>query len=407
MRRTTDRDELRAWLGDALRPGDRIIWSQGAAEPTTVLQELIAVRDRAAGGECFLSIGCTDTPTEEVVDHLRIRGLGALGSHRRLSSAGVLEVVPLHLSQLPAAIRQGVVGVDVALIQVSPPDHEGRHSLGLDAAYAHAAIDTARLVVAEVNAQVPWTSGHDPVPEDRFDLVLETDRALPEWIPRPPTPTERDAARLAVTAVPPRATLQFGIGSAPAAVAGELVGHRDLGLHTGLLDDAQFALVRAGAVAGRAVAGTLAGTRALYVDAAARGVLVRDAERTHGLAALAQVPRFTAVNTAVEIDLTGQVNAESVGERFVGGVGGLVDFVRGAALSEGGRSIFVLASTGSAGGSRIVPRLRGGAVTVARSDVDVVVTEYGVAELRGRSLEERALLLRAIAHPDHRARLTT
>lgn len=415
VRRTTDRDQLRAWLAEALRPGDRIIWSQGAAEPTTVLEELLAVRERAHGGECFVSMGCTDTLTAEVVDHLRIRGLGALGSHRRLSTAGVLEVVPLHLSHVPAAIRRGVVGVDVALVQVSSPDREGRHSLGLDAAYAHAAIDAARLVVAEVNTRVPWTVGHEPIPVGRFDLVLETDRPLPEWTPRPPTSTERDAARLAVAAIPARATLQFGIGSAPAAAAEELVGHRDLGLHTGLLDDAQFALVRSGAVtnadvpavAGRTVTGTLAGTRSLYVDAAGHGVLVQDAERTHGLASLARLPRFTAINTAVEIDLTGQVNAESVGERFVGGVGGLGDFVRGAALSEGGRSIFILPSTRSTGGSRIVRRLRGGAVTVPRSDVDVVVTEHGIAELRGRSLEERSRLLRAIAHPDHRAQLAT
>ena len=299
--------------------------------------------------------------------------------------------------------------MDVALVQVAPADATGRHSLGIDAAYAHAAMKAARLVVAEVNDRMPHTWGHVPVDPDSFDLVLRTDRPLPEVPPRAPSPMEQAIANHAVTLVPDGATLQFGIGSTPGAVAAALAGRRGLGLHTGLMDDAQFLLVRTGAVdvdRRRPVAGTLAGTRALYTEAAEAGVLVRDAEHSHGSVSLSRLRRFTAVNTAVEVDLTGQVNAEVAGNRYVGGVGGLADFVRGALVSDGGRSVFVLPSTAANGRvSRIVTRLAEGTVTVPRSDVDAVATEHGVAELRGRSLAERAELLRAIAHPDHRAAL--
>lgn len=400
---------FREWLGRALRPGDHVIWSQGAAEPTPLLEDVIALREHATGGALVTSIGFSRTVTAEVTDHLRVRGLGGLGSHRRLTAAGVLEVLPTHLSQLPAAIRRGDVRVDVALVQVAPADVTGRHSLGIDAAYAHAAMDAARLVVAEVNDRMPHTEGHVPVDPDRFDLVLRTDRPLLEVPSRAPSPVERAVADHAAALVPDGATLQFGIGSTPGAVAAALAGRRGLGLHTGLMDDAQFALVRAGAVdveRRRPTAGTLAGTRALYTEAAEAGVLVRDVEHSHGLVSLSRLRRFTAVNTAVEVDLTGQVNAEVAGHRYVGGVGGLADFVRGALVSDGGRSVFVLPSTAADGRvSRIVARLAEGTVTVPRSDVDAVATEHGVAELRGRSLAERAERLRAIAHPDHRAAL--
>lgn len=406
MADTRDPRLFRQWLDRALRPGDHVIWSQGAAEPTPLLEDVIALREQATGGALVTSIGFTETVTAEVADHLRLRGLGGLGSHRRLTVAGILEVLPTHLSQLPAAIRRGDVRVDVLLAQVAPADSTGRHSLGIDAAYTHAAMEAARLVVAEVNDRMPFTGGHALVDPDRFDLVLHTDRPLIEVPSRDPSPVERAIADHAVRVIPAGATLQFGIGSTPGAVARALVDRRGLGLHTGLMDDAQFALVRAGAVDvghRRPVAGTLAGTRRLYIDAAKAGVLVRDAEHSHGLVSLSRLRRFTAVNTAVEVDLTGQVNAEVVGHRYVGGVSGLADFVRGALVSDGGRSVFVLPSTAADGRvSRIVSALAEGTVTVPRSDVDAVATEHGVAELRGRSLAERAKALRAIADPAHR-----
>jgi acyl-CoA hydrolase len=412
-RRTDDPDVLGGWLELLLRPGDHVVWSQGAATPMPLIEQLTRVRGAASGGAVFLSVGVGDTVDPVVADHLRVTGLGALGSTRALADAGVLEVVPTHLSQVPDQFRTGALRVDVVLVQVAPAV-DGSHSLGLDAGYLSAAIDQARVVVAEVGRRVPETHGHRRLDADRIDLVLETDRPLPELTPPAPTAVERRIAELAVDLVPDRATLQFGIGSAPAALTEPLRGASGLTLHTGLLDDPQFSLVTSGAATGtahpfspgHAVTATLAGTRDLYEQVTAAGVLVREVEHTHGLATLARLPRFTAVNTAVEIDLTGQVNAEAVGARVVGGLGGLGDFLRGAAISPGGRSLLLLPSTAGAQRSpRIVGQLGSRAVTVPRSDVDVVVTEHGVAELRGASLEERARRLIAIAAPQHRDEL--
>lgn len=409
-RRTDDPDELGGWLEQLLRPGDHVVWSQGAATPMPLVEQLTRVRAAATGGAVFLSVGVGDTVDPVVADHLRVTGLGALGSTRLLADAGVLEVVPAHLSQVPGLLRTGVLRADVVLVQVAPAV-DGSHSLGLDAGYLAAAVDQARVVVAEVGRRVPETLGHRRLAADRIDLVLETDRPLPELAPPTPTDVERRIAELAVEFVPHRATVQFGIGSAPAALTEPLRAADGLTLHTGLLDDAQFSLVTSGAATGaahpirrgHAVTATLAGTRELYDQATDAGVLVREVEHTHGLATLARLPRFTAVNTAVEIDLSGQVNAEAVGQRLVGGLGGLGDFLRGAAISSEGRSLLLLPSTAGAQGlPRIVPQLGSASVTVPRSDVDVVVTEHGVAELRGATLEQRARRLIAIAAPQHR-----
>ena len=409
-RRTDDPDQLGAWLEQLLRPGDHVVWSQGASTPTPLVEQLTRVRAAATGGAVFLSVGVGGTIDPAVVDHLRVTGLGALGSTRRLADAGVLEVVPSHLSQVPDLLRSRALRADVVFVQVAP-EMDGSHSLGLDAGYLAAAIEQARLVVAEVGARVPQTRGHQRLATDRIDLVLETDRQLPELALPPPTDAERRIAALAVELVPDRATVQFGIGSAPAALTESLRGASGLTLHTGLLDDAQFSLITSGAASGtthpispdHAVTTTLAGTRNLYDRATDAGVLVRELEHTHALATLAQLPRFTAINTAVEVDLTGQVNAEAVGTRLVGGLGGLGDFVRGTAIAPGGRSLFLLPATaGAEEHPRIVPHLGSRSVTVPRSDVDVVVTEHGVAELRGATLNQRARRLTAIAAPQHR-----
>jgi acyl-CoA hydrolase len=412
-RRTGDPAELGGWLEELLRPGDHVVWSQGAATPMPLVEQLTRVRAAATGGAVFLSVGVGETVSPLVSDHLRVTGLGALGSTRQLADAGVLEVVPAHLSQVPDLFRTGALRVDVVFVQVAPAV-DGSHSLGLDAGYLDAAIDQARVVVAEVGRRVPETRGHRRLAADRIDLVLETDRPLPELAPPPSTRVERRIAELAVELVPDRATVQFGIGSAPAALTEPLRAAEGLTLHTGLLDDAQFSLVTSGAATGtdhplhpgHAVTATLAGTHDLYRSATDAGVLVREVAYTHGLATLARLPRFTAVNTAVEVDLSGQVNAEAVGDRLVGGLGGLGDFLRGATISPGGRSLLLLPSTaGSQGLSRIVPQLSSPSVTVPRSDIDVVVTEHGAAELRGASLDQRARRLIAVAAPEHRDEL--
>jgi acyl-CoA hydrolase len=392
-------------LGELLRPGDRIVWSPGAAEPTPVLREVLAAA-ADVGAELLVTLPLTDTLDAQVTDRLRVRCLGGLGTARRLRGADVL---PVHWSALPRLLGRELP-VDVAVVQVSPPDASGRHSLGVDASYTWAALHAARLRVAEVNARMPWTRGHDPVPTSLFDVVVHTDRPLPEPASPVPTDVERAVARHAAAFVDDGAVLQTGVGRAPGAVLELLADRRDLGVHTGLLDEAMWRLVRSGAVTnarkevdrGWTVAGTLAGPPELYREAHAARVLVRDATVTHDVRALGALSRFTSVNSALEVDLSGQVNAERAGGRFVGAVGGLCDFVRGAALSDGGRSLLVLPATTSAGSSRIVPSLSDGTVTVSRSDVDVVVTEWGAAQLRGCDLPERARRLVDVAAPQFR-----
>lgn len=407
-------DRLAARLRAALQPGDHLLWSQGAAEPTPVLEALLSVRAAAAPGHALLTLSFSTTVGPEVADSLALRGQGGLGTNRRLAAAGALAVIPVHLSQLPRLLRSREIPVDIVALQVSPPDAAGRHSLGIDASFAHAAIDAARVVVAEVNRRMPWTDGHDPVPADRFDLVVQTDRPVLEVPMAEPSPVHRAIAGHAAAHVDDGAVLQVGIGAASTAVLAELRGHVDLGVHSGLLGEPLLDLIEAGVVtnarkpvdAGRSIAGTLAGTRRLYECAGAAGILVRDAERTHGVVALAQLPKFTAINTALEVDLTGQVNAERVGNRYLGGVGGLGDFVRGALVAERGRSIVALPSTAARGErSRIAARLADGTVTVPRSDADVVVTEWGAAELRGCTVRERARRLIRIAAPAHQEEL--
>lgn len=401
-----DVDALTERLRSRLRPDDVIVMSQAAAEPAPLLEALHRAASAARGGTLYLATRIGTTFPAGLADELRLVGLGGFGANRSLVDAGVLDIAPLHLAGFARAIRRGEQRVDVALVQVSPADPQGRHSLGLDASYTAAAIASARLVVAEVNARMPATAGHRRIDPEQLDLVLATDRPLPEFADAEPSRVELRIAELAVPLIPDQATLQVGLGRAPRAVCRHLFGRRDLQLHTGLLDDAQFELVRNGAAQGaRTVAGVIAGSARLYAEVGDAGVQVRDAEQTHGLAVLAALPRFTSVGTALQIDLTGQVNAEVIGGRSVGAVAGLGDFVRGAALSEGGRSLLLLPSTARGGAvSRIVSQVE--AVTVPRSDVDVVVTEHGVAELRHATLPERAARLIAIAAPQHRPALS-
>ena len=413
MIRTNDPHELRVRLRALLRPNDHIVLSQGAAEPLPLIAALDEVRDAADGGALLLTTRFSDAVHAGMADHLRLRGLGGMGSNRPLARVGLVQVLPLHLSQLPQLMRRGELRVDVTFVQVAPADATGTHSLGIDASYTRAAMSVSRVVVAEVNAQMPSTGGHPRVPTEAFDLVLDTDRPLIEVDLPAASAIERAIGRRVATYVENGATLQVGIGSAPRAVVEHLSERRGLSIHTGLLDEALFSLVGSGVVAApgstevpSVVAGTLAGSHAFYRAAAEAGVELREAEHTHGLAVLAARPRFTAINGAVEIDVSGQVNAEMVGGHSIGAVGGLGDFVRGAMLSVGGRSVFALPATARDGRrSRIVGSLDDGVVTVPRSDVDVVVTEYGAASLRGCTEAQRAARLIRIAHPAHRAGL--
>jgi len=358
----------------------------------------------------------SDTFGPEHADHINFKAFGGYGTNARLSRAGVLDVIPSHISRAPSLIRSGALPVDVVFVQVSPVDADGRHRLGLAADYLQAAIERARVVVAEINASVPRTEGETAIDPEQIDLVVQASEPPLELAGSTPDETERLIAEYVAERIPDGAVLQFGIGTIPDAVCAALAGKRDLGIHSGLISDGVLELIQVGAVTNRrkeidpgvSVGGVLFGTQRLYDFADLNpAVELRSLDYTHAAAVISRFEVFVSIQTAVEIDLTGQINAETLGGVHVGAVGGSNDFVRGAAGSPSGRSVTALRSTARSGTvSRIVSKLHDSVVTTPRSDVDLVVTEYGVAELHVRSLRERADSLIAISHPDFRPALT-
>jgi len=400
---------------DVLEQGDVIAWPQGPGEPLTLTRRLMEQRHEVPSTSLFLGMAVSDTVKPEHADAFAMRGLNGAGSNRRLTAAGVLDVVPTHVSAVPALLRSGRLHVDVALVQVRRHPASGAYTLGVIADYTDALIRSARVVVAELNESLPITAQDALVDADDIDILLESSGALIE-MPDPLPQSQDDAvARQVASVIPDRATLQLGIGAMPVAVARALAGHRDLGIHSGVIFDAVVDLVESGAVtnafksvdAGHTVTGGLFGSRRLYAFAdASDAVHMRSVEYTHNPTVLRGIDKLFTINGAIEIDATGQVNAEVAGGRYLGAVGGQVDFVRGGFASPDGRSIVALpATTPDQARSRIVVRLADATVTTARSDVDLVVTEFGIADLRGRSMGERAQRLIAIAHPKFREEL--
>lgn len=409
---------MRIDLAQHVRPGDTITWGQTCAEPTTLVEELVRQADGIGDLRCFVGIPAESALTLETVpDHLTVHSYCGAGSNAALHAAERLEIWPVHYSTLPTLLSDGGdLHADVVLVQVSAPDADGRHSLGLGDDYFSAAIDTARVVIAEINDQVPFTLGARTVTADRFAASIEVSRT-PGQVPTPAVGDDAKAvARRVAGLVPDGATLQFGIGALPEAVLAELFGHRDLGIHSGIINDTAMRLVEAGVATGSrktldpgvAIGGLFGGTTALFRWAHRNpAVELRPTGYTHDPAVLAASYQLVAINAAIEVDLTGQVNAELAGGRYVGAVGGAVDFLRGAARSTGGVPIVALPSTARARGGRvqrIVSRLSG-PVSTPRSEGIVVVTEHGVADLRGATLNQRVERMIAVADPAHRAEL--
>jgi acyl-CoA hydrolase len=310
-------------------------------------------------------------------------------------------------------IEAGIIGCDVVFIQVSPVDENGNHSCGLISDYVQAAVAKARVVIAEINDQVPFTNG-ETVPASKIHVAVHVSRA-PVQVPAAKIgATDEAIARHAAKYFEDGSVIQTGVGAVPDAILRLLHDRKDLGVHSGMLGDGLVELVEAGVVtnarkeidAGVSINGALIGTKRLY-DFAHRNPRIRMCATTytHNAAVLAQLTKLMTINSALEVDLTGQVNAEQSGAAYMGGTGGQVDFVRAGSRSLGGHSIIALSATAKDGAvSRICVNLSG-PVTTARSDVDVIVTEFGAAELKGQTLAERTRRLIAIAHPDFREEL--
>lgn len=335
---------------------------------------------------------------------------------RRCIAEGRADFVPIFLSDIPDLFISGAVKLDVALLQVSPPDAHGMCSLGTSCDAAKAAMESARLVIAEINAQMPRTHGNNVVPLSRIHAFVATDRPLVEHAGGPETPVEARIGELVANLVEDGSTLQVGIGGIPDAVLARLHGKHDLGIHSEMFSDRVVDLVEAGAVTnrlkvvgqGRIITSFINGTRKLF-DFVHDNPLVAfyPCDWTNDTAVIRKNPKVVAINSAVQIDLTGQVCADSIGHRIFSGIGGQMDFIRGAALSRGGKPIIALPSQAMAGRvSRIVSQLDAGAgVVTTRGHVHWVVTEYGVVNLHGQTLRARGEALISIAHPDFRGAL--
>lgn len=403
-------------LAQLVRPGDTVTWGQACSEPTTLVEQLLDRADAIGSLRCFVGIPADSALTlDSVPASLAVHSYCGAGSNAALHTAGRLEIWPVHYSSLPDLLSGGELHADVVLVQVSPPDEHGRHSLGLGDDYFSVAIDSARVVIAEVNDQVPFTLGARTLTADQWTAAIHTSRP-PGQLP-PPTVSEqtRAVARNVAALVPDGSTLQFGIGALPEAVLAELFDHHDLGIHSGIINDTAMRLVEAGVANGArktvdrgvAIGGLFGGTTDLFRWADRNpAVELRPTRYTHDPAVLRASHRLVAINAAIEVDLTGQVNAELAGGRYVGAVGGALDFLRGANASAGGVPVVALASTirGNATGSRIVAQLSG-PVSTPRAEGVVVVSEHGVADLRGATLTERVERMIAIADPAHRADL--
>lgn len=390
-------------LSSLIRPGDGVVWSQACAEPVALVDAFLSVAAEVTPLTAFVGLSWRDL-SPAVPASLRVLSYGALGRLGRLPN---LELIPCHFSALPGLFAQRKLPGDVALVQVAPPDRQGRCSLGVGVDYIADAVAHARVVIAEVNDHCPRTAG-PWVAWDRIDAVLPSSRPLLEAPPLQPGELEARIAGQVAALVEDGDTIQLGVGALPEAILGALHGHRDLGVHSGMISDGVLALIEAGVVTNArkpidrnlTVTGAALGSHRLF-DAlpAHEEVLFAPVSYTHAPATLAKLGKLAAINSALEVDLSGQVGAERVGERALGAVGGQVDFLR-AAATYGGTAIIALPST------RIVPTLRG-PVSTARSDVDWVVTEHGACSLRGLSEAARRRELLRVAGGACAERLAT
>lgn len=402
----------------AIAPGNRVFVHGGAATPHHLLKCLAA-----RSGELFnvemVSIslqGDSIVAEPKYKDSFRINSLFVSQNIRTAVNEGRADYVPVFLSEIPNLFRRNILPLDVAMVQVSPPDKHGYCSLGVSVDIAAAAVKCAKHVIAQVNPRMPRTLGDGIVHVKEFNSIVEYEQELPEVVSE--AGTSEIAGRIGefcASLVEDGATIQTGIGSIPDAVLASLMNHKQLGVHTEMFSDGIIPLVEKGVITnafkkkhrGKIVTSFLLGSRKLYdfVDdnpsVAALGI-----DYVNDTSVIRTNPKVTAINSAIEVDCTGQVCSDSIGTYHYSGVGGQMDFMRGASLSEGGKPIIALPSTTAKGISRIVPFLKQGAgVVTTRAHAHYIVTEYGVAYLYGKNLRQRSKALIDIAHPNHREAL--
>ncbi|MGE3073596.1 MAG: acetyl-CoA hydrolase/transferase family protein [Dehalococcoidia bacterium] len=401
-----------------IQSGDRVYVHGGSATPHVLIDGMVVLRPDLRNVEVTHMHTNGPAPYCEPGMEARFRhnALFIGPNVRRAVQEGLADYTPIFLSEIPSLFGPGgTLPLDVALIHVAPPDEFGRFSLGVSVDCALAAAKYAKTVIAQINPQMPWTHGHTLMESD-IDLAIEVDQPLPESVRGPSSPEAPAIGELVAGLIEDGATLQMGIGDIPAAVLAALMNHRDLGVHTEMFTEALLPLMKSGVVngirknlnRGNAVSAFATGTRDLYdyLNHNER-VVFRPVDYTNDVEVIAAHDRMVAINSALSVDLTGQVVSDSIGSRFYSGIGGQVDFIRGAARSRGGVPIIAMPSTAKSGQiSRICPELPpASGVVTTRGDVHWVVTEFGARNLHGRTIRERATMLIEIAHPGFRAHL--
>ncbi len=402
----------------SIRSRDKVFIHTASGSPDQLIKALVDRAPELRDVEIFHLHTEGEAPYSkpEYRDSFHIKSLFVGENIRNAISEGRGSYIPVFLSEAPILFRNKIIPIDVALISVSPPDRHGYCSLGVSVDCSKAAMESARLVIAQINNFMPRTHGDGLIHINNIDIAIEYNEPIEEIQPHPPSTIETQIGRYVATLVEDGATLQMGIGAIPNAVLEYLGNHRNLGIHTELLSDGILPLLEKGVITnslkkkyrGRVVSTFVLGSKKLYDFADDNPLItVLEADYVNKTSIIAKNPKVTAINSAIEIDLTGQVCADSIGTRMYSGVGGQMDFIRGAALSNGGKPIIALPSTTQKGKiSRIVSTLKPGAgVVTTRAHVHYVATEYGVVNLYGKSLTERAKLLIEIAHPEHRERL--
>ncbi len=400
-----------------IKSNDRVFIHSAAATPT-VLVEAMSARHNELKNVEIVSIhteGPVPYAKEEYADSFTINSFFVGKNIRPYIQSGRANYIPIFLAEIPNLFKSGKMPLDVALITVSPPNKKGYCSLGCSVDVSNSAMDNAKHVIAQINPNMPFVHGNGIISVDKIDTAIYVNTPLFELKPHPTTETEKAIGRHVAELVEDGATLQMGIGGIPDAALKFLTNHKDLGVHTEMMSDGLVDLVEKGVINGmkkktefgKIVAGFAYGTRKIY-DFIDENPIVNmmDVGYTNDTKIIRQNPKVTAINSAIEIDVFGQVCADSIGPRHFSGIGGQMDFIRGATLSEGGKAIIALPSQTRKGIPRIVSTLKKGApVVTTRAHVQHIITEYGKVNLYGKNLKERAKMMIGLAHPDDRENL--
>ena len=416
----------RDWTRKAVSAEEAVGWIQSgmnvfvhgaAATPTPLLNAMVR-RKGLEGVRLYHMHTSGETPFVEPGCEGRFFSVSLFTGPalRKPIEEGRADFMPIFLSDIPGLFQTGRIRLDAALLQVSPPDMHGCCTLGTSVDTAKAAADSARIIIAEVNEQMPRSHGNTVVPFERITAFIHTDRPLIEQDPEPETEVEARIGEIVAGLVEDGSTLQMGIGAIPDAALLRLRDKRDLGIHTEMFSDRVVELFEAGAITNRLknvhphriVTSFVSGTKKLFRFVHDNPLVeFHPCDRTNNTSLILRNDKVVAINSCLQVDLTGQICADSIGHRIYSGIGGQMDFIRGAALSRGGKPILALRSTASGGKiSRIVPELNPGAgVVTTRGHVHWVITEYGAVNLHGMTLRERGSALISIAHPDNRAEL--